>query len=77
MVALAGPRVATGNTAVPAAVGLKQVPGPATWPVVHAGLAVTNLWAIIRITALAYLSVAGPVAAGAPVPAAWARAPAA
>eukprot|EP00969_Alexandrium_andersonii_P353024 15438942-Alexandrium_andersonii.AAC.1 len=71
MVTPTGARVAPGNTAAPATSGFEYVPGPVTWPVVHAGLAIPNLWVIVWITALAYFSSAGPVVARAPVLAAW------
>eukprot|EP00969_Alexandrium_andersonii_P008268 359793-Alexandrium_andersonii.AAC.1 len=67
MVTPTGARVAPGYTAVPATSGLKKVPGLATWPVIHASLAIPNLWVIIRMTALAYFSSMGPVVACAPM----------
>eukprot|EP00969_Alexandrium_andersonii_P212902 9401645-Alexandrium_andersonii.AAC.1 len=53
------------------------MPGPVTWPVIHAGLAIPYLWAIVWITTLAYFSSVGPVVARAPVLAAGTRAAAA
>eukprot|EP00969_Alexandrium_andersonii_P342110 15122197-Alexandrium_andersonii.AAC.1 len=43
------------------------MPGPVTRPVIHACLAIPNLWVIIMITALACPTSVGPVVACTPM----------